>query len=158
MTPRRHVPPVTRKFGDELLTSVGRNAPGPSLSTDTYSSSLSHPTSTVPKSAAAIETAGRDVIVTTWRPISDRSPVDAAGDHGVEGDDPAGVGQHRVAVGAWNRAGRRVAGGPPELSQQHLGDDDVAVGRLTAARHLRRQQVRRIGDERDLAAVGVDRR
>jgi hypothetical protein len=69
---------VTLKFGDVLSTPAGRNAPGPSLSTETYNSALSNPTSTVPKSVAAIETAGCEVIVTTCRPLIAGSPITRA--------------------------------------------------------------------------------
>ena len=52
---------------DETTTSVGSNAPGPELRTLAYSSVLSKPSSTVPKSSDASDNCGVAVTVTTLR-------------------------------------------------------------------------------------------
>ena len=47
---------------------------------------------------------------------------------------------------------------PSDLAEMEFGDQEVAVGRPAATTAPTRQQVGRVGDERDLAAVGVHRR
>ena len=68
MMPLKQVPPVILKFGEEMSTTDGSNAAGPALSTVAYSSVLSNPSSTVPKSSAASESCGVACTVTTARP------------------------------------------------------------------------------------------
>ena len=60
------VPPVILKF-DDTVTLVGSNAAGPEFSTRTYSSVLSNPSSTVPKSSEASESCGVADTVTICR-------------------------------------------------------------------------------------------
>ncbi len=153
-----HVPPVILKF-DETITLVGSNAAGPELSTFAYSSVLSNPSSTVPKSSAASESCGVAVTDTMRRvpPFGELAhAVERLARHRLEHDD-----LRRSSTATGSTVGTGHVGGvgtvehPPELAELELGDEQVAVVGPAAAGSPTRQEIRRVRDERDLAAVGV---
>ena len=144
-----------------MSTTDGSNAAGPAFSTVAYSSVLSNPSNTVPKSSAASESCGVACTVTTARPPLPPATLRAgiaAGRHRVERDHLAGLRQRRVAVCAGHAGRVGAVEHTPDAAQHELGDEQVTVTIATAAGALARQQVGRVGDECDLAAVGVDRR
>ena len=138
-----------------------RTRPALQFSTVAYSSVLSSSISTVPKSRAASESCGVTATVTT-----SRRPFSVARSTPVIG--PAAAVSNAITSPVFDNAGSAVrarhrgeVGGvehAPELAEVELGDQQVAVEIVAATCASARQQVGGVGDERDLAAVGVDRR
>ena len=163
MMPRKQVPPVILKFGDDDSTTDGSNAAGPGVEHGGVELGALEPE----QHRAEVERRQRELrrrlrTVTTARPPL--PPRDGC----APGIAAAAIVSNAITWPVLDSAGLPWAPGTPVVSapsstrrmlpEHELGDEQVAVALATASGALARQQVGRVGDERDLAAVGVDRR